>query len=126
MRPMLAWSAVGTSALAGVLFLAALAAPAGPVPAMIALVAIIFLFLLAWYTTHRQSAYADELMLAVSREATSAAFYISVMVGGGWALLAHLGFLAGPQPLDWLTMFAGFMLLGAFAITVRRGLIRRT
>lgn len=126
MRPMLAWSVLGTVSLAGVLFAAAFAGPAGPIATSVALAAIVALFVLAWYASVRQRAHTDELMRAVSTESTSAAFYISVLFGGGWSLLAHLGFLVGPQPLDWLTMFAGFMLLGAFVVTFRRGLVRRS
>ena len=126
MRPMLRWSVLGTASIAAILFIAAFAAPAGPIGAPVALALVAILFVLACYTGHRQRAHTDELMRAVAVEGTSAAFYLTVVVGGGWALLAHLGYLAGPEPLDWLTMFASLMLLGCFVITIQRGLIRRS
>lgn len=125
MRPMLWWSAVGTLALAAILFLAAFAAPGGALDRQVALLGIILLVVVSGYATVRQKAHVDELMRAVSLEATVVAYYLLVLVGGGWALAAHLDFTGGPQPLDWLSMMAAFLLLGAFIVATRRGMIRR-
>ncbi len=48
-----------------------------------------------------------------------------LVVCGGWALLAHTGFVATPAPLDWLTMFAVFLLTGCFWQGARRALMLR-
>lgn len=52
-------------------------------------------------------------------------FYLLFVVGGGWALLAHCGLVDAPAPLDWLTMFAVFLLVGCFWQVGRRGLLVR-
>jgi hypothetical protein len=44
-------------------------------------------------------------------------------LGGGWAMLAHLGFVAAPAPLDWLTMFTILMFVAAFIAAGRRKLL---
>jgi hypothetical protein len=71
----------------------------------------------------RQLRYADELMRAVSRESTTAAFYLLFVIGGGWALLAQLGYAAQPAPLDWLSMIWMSGLLGSFIASARLGLL---
>ena len=67
----------------------------------------------------------DELQRALSNDAVASAFYLMAFFGGGWALLAHLDYVAPPVPLDWLTMFAATLLIGAFWQTARRGLMMR-
>ena len=125
MRPMLVWSCLGTFALALLLILAALAGPAMPIAPVPALAIIAVLFAFAWYASHRQRAHTDELMRAVSSDATSLAFYLVVLLGGGWSLLTHLGLVeATLAPLDWLSLFAGLLLVASFAITVKRGMVR--
>lgn len=85
-------------------------------PALLAITAILSLAL--WPRM-------DELMRALSREAGNMGFYLIVILGGGWAMLAHLGVVAGPAPLDWLTLFT-LIMFGASIITAgRRGLLRR-
>ncbi|GMM93290.1 hypothetical protein [Qipengyuania sp. MTN3-11] len=124
MRAMLVWSTAGTFAIAAVFMFAAFAAPAGTIPAPWALAGIVVSFALAWYAGHRQRRHVDELMRTVSSESVVLAFYLSVMFGGGWALLSHLEMVAGPSPIDWLSMFGGFMLLACFVVIVRRGMVR--
>lgn len=122
-KSMLSYSALGTAALGVVLLLLALAAPAGPVPQVPALAGSVALFALAWWMGARQRRHTDELMNAVSNEASTLAFYFSTMLAGGWAMLAHLGYATGPQPLDLLTIFAAMLLLAAFVVTARRGML---
>jgi hypothetical protein len=63
------------------------------------------------------------LMRSVSNEAGNLAFHLVLIVGGGWAMLSHLGFARAPAPLDWLTMFFGLVLLASFIATARRGML---
>ena len=65
----------------------------------------------------------DELLRQVSSEAGNAAFYLTMLFGGGWALLAHLGFVTAAQPLDWITMFFAVALLASFAAAGSRGML---
>lgn len=120
---MLTWSAVGMVALGVALLLAAIGSPGGPIAPASTLVAIVALVALAWFAGSRQRRHVDELMARISTEATSTAFYLAFLFGGGWSLLAHFEFVAGPSPLDWLTMFAGLMMLSCFIVAGRRGLL---
>lgn len=63
-------------------------------------------------------------MRGMSRECGNLSFYLVLIVGGGWAMLARLGFANALAPLDWLTMFFGFALVAALIAVGRRGLLR--
>jgi len=65
---------------------------------------------------------SDELGRTLSYEAGNLTFYLILAVGGGWAMLAHLGFAAAPAPLDWLTMVVVLMLVASFIAVKRRNL----
>ena len=122
-RRMLAYNAGGLVAFGLTLAMVALAAPAGPLAPSVSLVGALAFFVVAVALSLRQMRYVDELLRTVSREAGATAFHLTVLVGGGWAVLAHLGYTAAPRPLDWLTLFAVLMLLGAFWACGRRGLL---
>ena len=65
----------------------------------------------------------DELMLAINLEAGALTYGLVLAVVGGWAMLAHLGYLAGPQPLDLLTAFYVLVLIASFVAVGRRGML---
>ncbi|WP_454832507.1 hypothetical protein [Pseudoxanthomonas wuyuanensis] len=67
----------------------------------------------------------DELDRTLSHEAGNMAFYLILALGGGWAMLAQLGFVAGPAPLDWLTLFTVLMFVASFVAVGRRRLLAR-
>jgi hypothetical protein len=66
----------------------------------------------------------DELSQTLSRETGNAAYYLIVTFGGGWAILAHLGFVTAPAPLDWLTMLTVIMFAASVIAVGRRGLLQ--
>ncbi|MCY1054832.1 hypothetical protein [Nannocystis sp. SCPEA4] len=68
---------------------------------------------------------SDELGRTLSREAGNMAFYLILLLGGGWAMLAHLGVVAAPAPLDWLTLFAVLLFVASFIAVGRRKLLTR-
>ena len=68
---------------------------------------------------------SDELGRTLSREAGNVAFYLILLLGGGWAMLAHLGVVAGPAPLDWLTLFIVLLYVASFIAVGRRKLLTR-
>jgi hypothetical protein len=68
---------------------------------------------------------SDELGRTLSHEAGNIAFYLTQVLGGGWAMLAHLRFVAAPAPLDWLTLFTVLMFAAAFIAAGRRKLLTR-
>lgn len=122
-RKLLGLSSIGMGSLGAVLVLLAFAAPVGPIDRIVALTATILLVAFSCFTTSLQMRLSDELMRSVSREAGSTAFYLMALIGGGWALLAHLRYVTGPAMLDWLTMFASLTLIGAFWASGRRGML---
>ena len=68
---------------------------------------------------------SDELAHTLSHETGNMAFYLILVLGGGWTMLAHLGFLAAPAPLDWLTLFTVLMFAASFIVVGRRKLLLR-
>ena len=68
---------------------------------------------------------SDELGRTLSRETGNIAFYLALVLGGGWAILAHLGFVVAPAPLDWLTLLTLLMFAAAFIALGRRKLLTR-
>lgn len=119
----LRYSVFGMVALGAVLLVLAFAAPAGPIPQTSALGIVVALTGLSWFTSWRQMRLVDELVRSMSSEGTSLAFYLLFLIGGGWSIAAHLGYLTGPAPLDWITMFAGLLLLAVFWVAGRRGML---
>lgn len=115
----------GTAVLLwGVALLAlALAEPAGPVSAPVSL-AIGAAGLLAgtWFAI-RSYRSSDELMLAMNLEAGAISYGLVLVVLGGWGMLAHLGYLGAPQPLDILTGCYVLVLLASFIAVGRRGML---
>jgi hypothetical protein len=106
------------------LFALALAAPEGPVPQTAALVAAVAGLAIGGVLSvwaHRAS---DELMRAINLEAGSLSYGLVVLVGGGWALLAHLSFADAPVPLDWVSLFYVLVLLASFIVVGRRGMLK--
>ena len=124
-RKVLGWSVAGMVALGLALFVAALSAPVGPIPVEAMIFGFVLLIGISWFAGHRQRRHVDELMRSVSMETMSTGFYFTVLFGGGWALLAHGELVAGPQPLDWLTMFAAIMLLATYWVCGKRGLLKQ-
>jgi hypothetical protein len=121
-RKMHGYSCVGMLCFGGILALAALVEPVDiargmALAACVALAAI--LVLVSWL----QGGLADELMKAVSRQSAEMAFYLVLLVGGGWSVLAVLGFAPAPVPLDWLTMMSALLLLAAFGVCAARGML---
>lgn len=102
----------------------AFAAPGGPLPQGAALaVAAVGLLIGAAVSVPVYRA-ADELMQAVTLEGGAVSSWLLFAVIGPWALLAHLGFVTGPQPLDLLSLFYVVMFVASFAVIIRRGMVR--
>jgi hypothetical protein len=62
-------------------------------------------------------------MLAVNLEAGALTYGLVLLVVGMWAALAHLDYVAGPEPLDLLSLFYVLMLVASFIATGRRGML---
>jgi hypothetical protein len=68
---------------------------------------------------------SDELGRTLSREAGNMALYLILLLGGGWAMLAHLGLVAAPAPLAWLTLFIVLLFVASVIAVGRRKLLTR-
>ncbi len=124
-RTQLIYSGVGTMAFGGVLLALALTGEGLPlgndIGAGIALCLIVVGAVLSIFSRK----HSDELQTALSKEAVGTSFSLLFLFGGGWAILAHADQLSAPAPLDWLTMFAVSLLIGAFWQAGRRGMLTR-
>ena len=104
--------------------LLSLAGPGGALSPTITLVAVLVLLGIVTVLTFAMWPLLDELSRTMSRETGNAAFFLIVAIGGGWSILAHLGFVLAPTPLDWLTMFTLIMFAASFIAVGRRGLLQ--
>ena len=122
-RRMLASAAAAMALMAGGLIVLALAGDGGIVsrPAALAVAAVVFAATIP--LTVNQWRHMDELMRNVATETGNVAYYLILLVGGGWAILAHLDFAPPPAPLDWLTMLFGLALVASFVASGRRGML---
>ena len=111
-------------ALGIALIVAALAQPVGIIPPGVVVpvfaIAGVLATVLGVLSRHRQ----DELMRAMGRESAGLAFYLLALVGGIWALSGHLGYSAPPAPLDWLTLIWSLLLIAAFIVVGRHGMMK--
>ena len=122
-RGMLTYSSIGMAAMGAILVIAALAAPVGPIAQGTALALIVALLVVVVGTSIAAYRRQDELMRAVGNEAGKVAFYILSLAVGGWAIAAHLGYAAGPAALDLVTLIFSSLLIAAFYVTARRGMM---
>lgn len=122
-KSMLIGSGIGMGAAGIALIVVALGGEGGLIDPMVALAAYAVLAILAVVASVRSYKQQDELMRAVGNETGSTGYYLILLFGGTWTILAHLGFVTALAPLDWLTLFWASMLLAAFIVCARRGLL---
>jgi hypothetical protein len=101
------------------------AGPEGLLPPAAALAGALVLVAVMAVLTIAAWRLSDELGRTLSHETGNMAFYLIWAIGSGWAMLAHLGFVAAPAPLDWLTLFIVLLFAAAFIATGRRKLLTR-
>ena len=116
-----AWMAALGSLLVGL----SLSGPGGLLSPAVALTAVLVLVALLVVLGIAARRLSDELGRTLSRESGNIAFYLILLFGSCWAILAHLGFTAAPAPLDWLTLLTLLMFAAAFIATARRNLLTR-
>ena len=122
-RAMLGWSGAGMLCWTGVLVVLALGGEGFPIPPVAAIVIAGLLVAVSVVTTMIQWRHTDELMRDLSRESAAMAFYLLMLLGGGWAALGHLGLATGPAFLDWWTMAAAVILVAVYWKSARRGML---
>lgn len=101
----------------------AMASPGGPVPQQLALVIGLGGLLAGAVLSVLLYRTLDELMRAVNLETGALSYQLVLLVVGIWAMLAHLGYVAGPEPLDLLSAFYVLVLLASFVVIGRRGML---
>lgn len=121
---MLGMSGTGMATAGAALLIAALAEPLGPISRTTVVVLFAALMTVSVIASLASRKHQDELMRAVGKETGAMAFYLIFFIGGGWALAAHLDYVAGPAPLDWLSMFWALGLLAAFIVVAKRGMMQ--
>lgn len=121
-RGILTYSGIAMLLAGGALIVVALAGAAGPIDQSAALWVYAISSVIAVWLSVRSARLQDELMREMGRQTAAMAYYLIVLIGGTWALLAHLQYVAAPAPLDWLTMFWALMLLAAFIVVGQRGM----
>jgi len=102
-----------------------LSGPGGLLSSTIALVGALILIVVLTLLGIAAWRMSDELGRTLSHETGNMAFYLILIFGGGWAILAHLGFVAAPAPLGWLTLFTVQMFAASFIALGRRKLLMR-
>lgn len=103
----------------------ALAGPAGLVSPAVALAGALALIAAVTVLGLAVWRLMDELDHTLSYESGNMACYLIVALGGGWAMLAHLGFAPAPAPLDWLTLLSQLMFAASLIVLGRRKLLQR-
>lgn len=122
-KPSLVASGWGMLLLGLVLAIVALGGAGGVLDPQAALLLAAPLLLVGAFLSIRSLRHADELMRALSGEATRLSYYLLFVGMGGWAALAHLGFAPAPAMLDLLTAFWMLTLVATFRVAGRRGLL---
>ncbi len=122
---MMLYGYLATAAIGLVLILLSLAGPGGLLSPAAALTGAMALLAVITMLSIVQWRLMDELLRTLSHETGNLAFYLIFLVGGGWTILAHLGFAIGPAPIDWLTIFALLSFTAAFIAMGRRGLLTK-
>ena len=119
----LSYGLLAVAAMGLTLVVMSLAAPAGPLSPTIALVLVVVLVAIRATLSLATRPLLDELSRTITRETGCGAFYLIVIIGGGWSILAQLGFVHALSPLDWLTLFTVTMFAASFIAAGRRGLL---
>jgi len=103
------------------LILLSLAGPGRAVPSVIGLWGWLFLSIVAAILVALRWRVLDELNRAAALESDHLAFKWLSLVGGTWAMLAYLNFVAAPSALDWLTMLGGAGFVAGLVAAGRMG-----
>lgn len=111
----------------GLLFLILAMVPSGgmdgplsrELAAILIAICLVALIALTWMTNRR----VDELTRHVSMEASSLAMQSGFVIFGGWAALAHVGFVQWIDPLVLVAGMALIQLLAIFWVGGKRGLM---
>lgn len=122
-KKVLTLSGVAMALWGASLFALALAAPEGPMPQGGALVIGVGGIVIGSVLSLSVYRACDELMREINLEAGALSYGLVMLVAGTWAILAHLGYMAAPAPLDLLSLFYVLVLLASFIVVGWRGML---
>ena len=103
------------------MILLAVAGPDRLVPPVVGLTVAVLLTVAAMILVTVRRRGLDELRRIAERDSGYLAFQWFSLIGGSWAILAHLGFVAAPTPLHWLSMIWAFSFAGGIIAAARKG-----
>lgn len=122
----LVWSAATCIAFGIALIVAVVADPAvailAPATGLAVFAAAMVLSVVACARMRRGQ---DEFRRLIGAESSQAGMVLVMLLFGGWAVAAHLGYAAMFTPLTFVAGLLAIVLVGAFTIVFRRGLIVR-
>lgn len=118
----LSW--ISMAAMGLILILLGLAGPGSVLAAEAALAGALVLCAVVILLSFSVWRLMDELDRTMSYESGTMAFYLILLFGGGWAMLAHLQFVTPAAPLDWLTMLTLITFAASLIAAGRRGLLK--
>ncbi|HEY6815637.1 MAG TPA: hypothetical protein VI168_08875 [Croceibacterium sp.] len=118
-------SATAIAALGLALIVLSLAGPESVLPPAAALAGALVLLAAATVPSVAAWRLMDELDRTLTYETGNLSFYLVLLLGGGWATLAHLGFIPAAAPLDWLTMLAVISFPATYIAAGRRRLLSK-
>jgi hypothetical protein len=103
------------------MILLAVAGPDRLVPPVVGLAGAVLLTVAAMILVAVRRQGLDELGRIAERDSGYLAFQWFSLIGGSWGILAHLGFVAAPTPLHWLSMIWAFSFAGGILAAARKG-----
>lgn len=115
------WMAMAATGL--LLVLLSLSGPGSVIPAAAALAGVAALVVLKIALSRKAWRMMDELDRTLARESGMMGLYGIMLLGGGWAMLAQLGFVRAPAALDWVTMMIVINFAASFVAVGRRKLL---
>lgn len=122
-RKMLLLSSYAMALWGAALIVLALSGPEAPIPPGTALAVCLVLYAGGTYFAFRSYAHSDELMMAVNRDAATWSYSLLLVLLGGWAAIAHAGYVSAPAPIDIISAFYCLVLVSTFIAAARRGML---
>lgn len=116
-------SALGAGAWGGAMIALALVEPLGLTrsPVMLAVMGVLMVGFV--YSCWRLLREYDELWQGINAETCTYGMYLTLLIGGAWSVVAHLGFISPLAALDWITLLTATCILGAILATRKRGML---
>ena len=117
------WPSALSCMVVGLFFLALAFAPSLPLGRSGVLAGLAICVAVVAALTLSARHHFDELTKRINTEASALTLHLAILLFGGWAVLAHLGFVAWITPLAFLAGLALLMLVAIFWASASKGLL---